>query len=401
MKISPLTLGIGVSMTVGYGTMYYSFSLLAPEIAREFGWDKSFVFSIFSVALLVGALTAPIIGQWVDQHGARIVMSAGSIMASVVLALFSQIHSATELAILILAIECISLSVQYESGFTALAHIHGKAADVHITGVTLIAGFASTIFWPLIQFLLSHMGWRDVYLVLAAINIAFTLPVHLMIPAKSKVGGAPSKEPETPSQDKPAAHSYQSKTFEIMILLGIIFSTSSYIMSAMSASLPVLLADIGYSKGAIAWAGAMIGPAQVTSRLLNLNLGRVLSPTDTAIVASAAMGLGMFWLLVAGLWTILPVAILFGLTYGVGQGLSSIVKGLLPLTYFPVSHYGRITGKLSTVRLVLAAAAPVVTIFLIENFGARSAVTLLACVAAFGVLAILRLKKIRPDKSGL
>ena len=384
-------------MTVGYGTLYYSFSLLAPEIAREFGWDKSFVFSIFSVALLVGAMTAPIIGHAVDRFGARIVMSLGAIIASSVLALFSQIHSATELAILILAIECISLAVQYESGFTALAQIHGKAADVHITGVTLIAGFASTIFWPFIQFLLSHMGWRDVYLVLAGINIVVTLPIHLMIPAKSMIKRDDKADLDLPTQNTPAGHPYESKTFELMILLGIIFSSSSYIMSAMSASLPVLLADIGYSKGSIAWAGVMIGPAQVASRLLNLNLGKVLEPTDTAIVASSAMGIGMVWLLLAGVWTILPIAILFGITYGVGQGLSSIVKGLLPLTYFPVSHYGRITGKLSTARLVLAAAAPVITIFMIENFGSRSAVTLLAIVAAFGVVAILRLKKIRPD----
>ena len=384
-------------MTVGYGTLYYSFSLLAPEIAREFGWDKSFVFSIFSVALLVGAMTAPIIGHAVDRFGARIVMSLGAIIASSVLALFSQIHSATELAILILAIECISLAVQYESGFTALAQIHGKAADVHITGVTLIAGFASTIFWPFIQFLLSHMGWRDVYLVLAGINIVVTLPIHLMIPAKSMIKRDDKADLDLPTQNTPAGHPYESKTFELMIILGIIFSSSSYIMSAMSASLPVLLADIGYSKGSIAWAGVMIGPAQVASRLLNLNLGKVLEPTDTAIVASSAMGIGMVWLLLAGVWTILPIAILFGITYGVGQGLSSIVKGLLPLTYFPVSHYGRITGKLSTARLVLAAAAPVITIFMIENFGSRSAVTLLAIVAAFGVVAILRLKKIRPD----
>ena len=384
-------------MTVGYGTLYYSFSLLAPEIAREFGWDKSFVFSIFSVALLVGAMTAPIIGQAVDRYGARIVMSLGAIIASTVLALFSQIHSATELAILILAVECISLAVQYESGFTALAQIHGKAADIHITGVTLIAGFASTIFWPFIQFLLSHLGWRDVYLVLAGINILITLPIHLMIPSKPLVEPLVSTRSETPIEKITEAHPYESKTFELMILLGIIFSSSSYIMSAMSASLPVLLADIGYSKGSIAWAGVMIGPAQVASRLLNLNLGKALEPTDTAIIASAAMGVGMFWLLLAGIWTVLPIAILFGLTYGVGQGLSSIVKGLLPLTYFPVSHYGRITGKLSTARLVLAAAAPVITIFLIENFGSRSAVILLGCVAALGVLAIYRLKKIRPD----
>ena len=384
-------------MTVGYGTLYYSFSLLAPEIAREFGWDKSFVFSIFSVALLVGAMTAPIIGQAVDRYGARIVMSLGAIIASTVLALFSQIHSATELAILILAVECISLAVQYESGFTALAQIHGKAADIHITGVTLIAGFASTIFWPFIQFLLSHMGWRDVYLVLAGINIVITLPIHLMIPSKPTIQLPVSKQAETRDQTIPELHPYASRSVELMILLGIIFSSSSYIMSAMSASLPVLLADIGYSKGSIAWAGVMIGPAQVASRLLNLNLGKVLEPTDTAIIASAAMGVGMFWLLLAGIWTVLPIAILFGLTYGVGQGLSSIVKGLLPLTYFPVSHYGRITGKLSTARLVLAAAAPVITIFLIENFGSRSAVILLGCVAALGVLAIYRLKKIRPD----
>lgn len=384
-------------MTVGYGTLYYSFSLLAPEIAREFGWDNSFVFSIFSVGLLVGAMSAPVIGNLVDRFGARIVLCAGTIIASAILALFSQIQSAVELTVLILALECISLAVQYETGFAALAQIHGKAADRHITGVTLIAGFASTVFWPLIQLLLNHMDWRDVYLVLAGINIVFCLPVHLSIPRNGNKRQIAPSGTQTALQSHMESDAFQSRSFEILILLGIIFSTSSYTMSAMSASLPLLLADIGYTGGAIAWAGAMIGPAQVASRLLNLSLGKVLKPTDTAFVASAAMGLSMIWLFAAGTWTVLPIAILFGLTYGIGQGLSSIVKGLLPLTYFPVSQYGRVTGNLSTVRLVLAAAAPVTTIFLIERFGSRAAVATLAFAAVLGIIAIMRLKKIRPD----
>ena len=399
MKISPLTIGIGVSMTVGYGTLYYSFSLLAPEIAREFGWDKSFVFSIFSVALLIGAMSAPLIGLLVDRFGARIVMCVGTIMASSILALFSQVHSAVELSVLILAMECISLTVQYETGFAALAQIHRKAADTHITGVTLIAGFASTIFWPLIQLLLTHMDWRDVYLVLACINVVFCLPVHVLIPRKKAANLLAATGSLPPEQQQKDTDTYRSRSFEIMILLGVIFSTSSYIMSAMSASLPVLLGDIGYSTSAIALAGIMIGPAQVASRLLNLSFGSRLAPTDTALVASAAMGFSMVWLLLAGIWAVIPLAILFGLTYGIGQGLSSIVKGLLPLNYFPVSQYGRITGKLSTVRLVLAAAAPVATIFLIEKFGSRVAVATLAFAAVLGVLAIIRLKKIRPDNN--
>ena len=160
---------------------------------------------------------------------------------------------------------------------------------------------------------------------------------------------------------------YQSRTGEIMVLLGIIFSSSSFVMSAMSSSLPSLLADIGFDKSSIAWVGVMIGPAQVASRLINLNVGKSVHPTATALIASAAMALGMIWLLASEASTFLPLALAFGLTYGVGQGLSSIVKGVLPLVYFPVSQYGRITGKLSVVRLVLAAAAPVSTIFLLEK----------------------------------
>ena len=182
MKASPATIGLGVTMTIGYGTLYYSFSVLAPEIAREFGWGQSFVFGVFSFGLLAGAVAAPVLGRLVDRYGARLILCLGSVAAALSLALFSVMENAWQFAAITLVAEFIALAVQYDAGFAALAQSHGREARAHITLVTLIAGFASTVFWPLLQWLLTIMTWRDIYLVMAAMNLLIALPIHLALP---------------------------------------------------------------------------------------------------------------------------------------------------------------------------------------------------------------------------
>jgi hypothetical protein len=159
-RVEPLTLLIGVSMTIGYGTLYYPFAILGPEIARAQGWSNSFVFGVFSVALLTSAVTASLVGHAMDRFGARPVMVAGSCLAALALVNLSAVDSMTAFFVAMLIIELGARMVQYETGFAALTAIHGRYARRPIAHVTLVAGFASTVFWPLIHWLLGFMDWR-------------------------------------------------------------------------------------------------------------------------------------------------------------------------------------------------------------------------------------------------
>lgn len=407
MKLSPATIGLGVSMTIGYGTLYYSFSVLAPEIAGEFGWDESFVFAIFSLGLLAGAVSAPIVGRQIDRFGARLVMSLGSLLAALSLVLLALMQNAWQFAAIALAAEFVAIAVQYDAGFAALAQRYGRKARAEITLVTLIAGFASTIFWPLLQWLLTWMSWRDVYLVLAAMNLLIALPIHLAMPkgvqGDIRVVG-PKRLPENTHETKTVSPDMGQRPADRsaatdrrpMVLMAISFAGGGFVMSAIGAALLVLLGDLGFAAATATFAASFIGPSQVGARLVEYVRRSLFSPPLTAIIAAVAITLAMvlLCLTVVEPW---PIAIFaFAVVYGIGQGLTSIVRGMLPLHYFGPDGYGRRTGALSGIRMVLSAAAPFSIIWLNERLGSAAALACLVLVATVSTIAMLALVRSKP-----
>lgn len=385
MKISPSTIGLGVTMTIGYGTLYYSFAVLAPEIAGEFGWEESFVFAIFSIGLLAGAISAPIIGRMIDRFGARSVMSAGSLFAATTLALIAVMQNAWQFTVLALMAEFVAIAVQYDAGFAALAQRYGRNARAEITLVTLIAGFASTVFWPLIQWLLTQMTWREVYLVLAAMNLLIALPIHLTMPKGRLTPPEMLVEPNALALVKSYEHVTGSRP---MILLGISLASGGFVLSAIGASLLILLDDIGFATATATIAASCIGPSQVAARLFEYARRSHFSPPMTAIIAASAMVLGLALLGVTLLALVPAFLFAFAVMYGVGQGLTSIVRGMLPLHYFGPEGYGRRTGTLSGFRMVLSASAPFTIIFLNERLGTATAI---GCLVALSLLSLISL----------
>jgi len=389
MKASPATIGLGVTMTIGYGTLYYSFSVLAPEIAREFGWGQSFVFGVFSFGLLAGAVAAPVLGSFVDRYGARLVLCLGSIAAALILALFSVMQNAWHFAAIMLAAEFIALAVQYDAGFAALAQAHGREARAHITLVTLIAGFASTIFWPLLQGLLTLMTWRDIYLVMAAMNLLIALPVHIALPTARSAEARMEAEPARSSSE---TH-FDGNRRRRMILMATAFAAGGFVISAIGATLLVLMRDLGYATAMATLAGSLIGPSQVMARLVEYVRRNLFSPPLTAIIAALSMALGLVLLSGALVQPLAAFAIAFAVFYGAGQGLTSIVRGVLPLHYFGAAGYGRTMGTLASARIIASAIAPVSVVWLNEAVSPAAALSALAGMACLAVLATLALTR--------
>lgn len=390
MKLTFATLGMGVSMTVGYGTLYYSFSILAPEIAREFGWSQSFVFAVFSIGLLGGAVSAPIIGRLIDRFGARPVLTLGSILAAAALAGLSMVQNGWQFAAVTLAAEFVSIAVQYDAGFAALAQRHGQEARSQITLVTLVAGFASTVFWPLIQWLLTMMTWREVYLVLAGLNLLIALPVHALWPSYRRAPSAPAK-PVTEAGAGPVASRRPH-----LALMAVSLSAGGFVLSAMGASLLVLLGDAGFTPAIATLTGSLIGPSQVAARVIEYARRGVLSPPVTGLIATGAIFLALALLFAAAVFPVVAIVLLFAVFFGIGQGLTSIIRGVLPLHFFGTAGYGRTLGTLSGIRMVLSAAAPVTIIFVNEKLGVEAAISCLLVMGAIGLLAMIGLSRLKP-----
>lgn len=374
---------LGLTQIVGYGTLYYAFSVLAPAMAQELGWSSEWIFGALSLSLLAAGLAAPWAGRWVDRFGAGRVMASGSLAAALALAGWALAPGQVAFVVGLVAIEVASTFVLYNSAFTLLVQVDHARAQRNITYLTLIAGFASTLLWPITSALLQHLTWREIYLVYAATHLVVCLPIHYWLSSLSRQRG--------PDRTAPAAGSTAAGTGGLLpaalrprafLLMAVGFSLISFVNGATLVHMLPVLGALGLGAMGVV-VSTLFGPAQVLSRLINMVFGAELPPPTLAIIAAVFEPLAIAILLLSA--PSVPGAIAFSIIFGLGSGLGSIVQGTLPLHLFGKEGYGELVGRIASVRMIVSAVAPFVFAFLMENFDATWA---LGLTAALGVGAL-------------
>ncbi|MES5047453.1 arsenite efflux MFS transporter ArsK [Rhizobium nepotum] len=375
---------LGLTQIIGYGTLYYSFSILAPGMAKDLGLTLAEVFGIFSASLFIGGLSATYIGRQMDRLGAATVMTIGSVLASLTLVLCAWSPSVAIFAVAVILLEISSGMVQYQAAFASLVESDPRTASRSITYLTLIGGFASTIFWPISAALTGYLSWREIYLVFAGLNLFLCMPLHYWIMRVGKTAAdadSTIRTRETVIGTLPV-HARRRG----MILVSFAFAMLGFSLSAMLAHMVPMLGSIGLGAAAVV-IGSLFGPAQVLSRLINMVFGKSLSPPALAVLSAILIVTGVLVLLMAGNW--LPGAVAFAICLGLGSGINSIAQGSLPLHLFGSDGYGAITGKMAAARLAVGAGAPFVFAAAMENFGISFALAANACLGAIGIAAFV------------
>jgi MFS family permease len=382
-KISAgLVSALGLTQIIGYGTLYCSFSILAPGMAADLGLSLAEVFAVFSVSLFIGGLSATYIGKQMDRIGAATIMTAGSALAALTLALCAWSPSVAIFAIAIILLEVSSGMVQYQAAFAALVESDPRTAARSITYLTLIGGFASTIFWPISATLTGYLSWREIYLVFAALNLFLCMPLHFWIRSVGNKAGETSIRPRETVIGAIPPHARR----RAMVIVSFAFALLGFALAAILAHLVPMLGSIGLGAAAVV-IGSLFGPAQVISRLINMVFGKNLSPPGLAVLSSVLIVFGVLILLMTGNW--LPGTVAFAICLGLGSGINSIAQGSLPLYLFGSDGYGTITGKMATSRLAVGAGAPFVFAAAMENIGLSFALVANACLGTISIAAFV------------
>ncbi|WP_117193887.1 arsenite efflux MFS transporter ArsK [Rhizobium terrae] len=371
---------LGVTQITGYGTLYYSFSILAPDMARHFDWPAEWVFGALSVALLVGGLTAPWLGALFDRIGAGRAMTIGSAAAAAALVACAFAPGKISYVLALIAIEVSANLVQYGAAFALLVQLRPEAARRSITYLTLIAGFASTIFWPITAALHALLSWQNVYLVFAALNLLVCLPIHAWLSHGSALRKT-SAATALPRIEGILPPEFRRGSFALMVLG---FSMMSLVSAAILVHMVPLLSGLGLGAAA-ALVGTVFGPSQVLSRLINMLLGRNLQALHLALIAATLIPGGVLILLLSA--PSLSGAIAFSVIFGMGNGLLSIVTGTLPLALFGSDGYGKLQGKMMAARLILSALAPFIFAFAMARIGIALSLGVFIGLGAFAMVA--------------
>jgi MFS family permease len=377
MKRGVVVGALGSAQTLAWASSYYLPAILADPIADGLGLSRTVVFGVFSGSLLVSALLGPSVGRVIDTYGGRGVLALSNLVLAAGLVLLALTQG---LVTLVAAWTVLGVGMAmglYDPAFATLAGLYGRAARGPITGITLIAGFASTVGWPLSALLEAHFGWRGACLVWAALNLFIGLPLNRLLVPRAP---PPSRATEAQGTTGPAPRG-------AMPLLAFVFGATWFVTGAMAAHLPRLLEIAGASATAAIAAAALVGPAQVAARLVEFGALKRTHPLISARLAAALHPIGAILLIALG-----PSAITaFAVLHGAGNGLLTIAKGTLPLAIFGPVGYGLRSGVLGAPARAAQAGAPLIFGLLLDRMG-LGVLAISAGLSLAAAVALLMLK---------
>ncbi|QJP15712.1 MFS transporter [Starkeya sp. ORNL1] len=383
---SPFITGLGIGQICSWGSLYYSFPLIAEAMRHDLGWSKTELYGAATLGLALAGLAAYPVGAAIDRGHGRLVMATGSVLAGVLLFAWSQVSGVLVFYLCAAGIGALQAATLYEPAFAVVARRTGAGhARSGITALTLWGGFASTVFIPLVQLLLDRYGWRDTLMVLGAINLVLCAGLYAGVinpgldhPAE----GHASSQDASRTTGSVVRWAMRQPVFWA---LAIAFTAYSATFSAFTFHLYPLLTERGLDSAAVVAAMAIIGPAQVAGRVVIW----VLAPrASVRIIGSAIMLVfPVALLMLAELPPSFTLIAIVAALYGSANGIMTIVRGLSVPEMLTRQAYGSVNGALSAPSSVSRAIAPLGMAALWSATGSYDAV-LLTLIAGTLVLAV-------------
>lgn len=403
---------LSVTETVSWGILYYAFAVVLEPMEREFGWTRLQLTAAFSLALLASALGGVAVGRWLDGHGPRGLMTVGSACGAGLVFAWSQVGELATLYAIWIGIGLCMAMVLYEPAFTVIAKWFGSRRRRAMTAITLAAGFATTVFSPLTEWLVTREGWRGALMVLALILAAITVPLHALAlrqpsaereardaaaPLDPAAAGGCAVDPAAGGgyaagrrgQDVSAGSALRSASFW---LLTVAFFLANFNVAAMGVHLVVLLIGRGYGAGFAATAAGLVGAMQV--------LGRIVFGPLTTRLPRAWGAFALFLFQAAGLAVLVQplgagAVIVFTVLFGMGNGMITLARPMLLAEAYGARHFGTISGVAALFATGARAVAPVLVSFVYALTGGYRTIlwALMAGALAAGAAGFLSVRR--------
>jgi MFS family permease len=369
-------LALCVTEITSWGVLYYAFTVLSEQISADTGWSAPAVTAAFSAGLVTSALVGIPVGRWLDRVGPRWIMTAGSVLGSLsVIGVVAAPNYGWFVAAWVLAGVAMS-AVFYAPAFAALTRFFGSDAVRALTVLTLVAGFASTVFAPLTAALSAEIGWRHTYLVLAAVMAVITIPAHFLgLRRPWPPVATQHHQVETPTRTA------RSGSFLALIAAFALAGLASY---AVIANLVPLMTQRGISTNAAAVALGLGGAGQVLGRLGYQTLVRRVGvvPRTVIIMAGVASTTALL-----GVFSSYAALLAAAIGAGVMRGIMTLLQATAVTERWGATHYGHLSGILNAPIMIATAVGPFVGAALASLLGGYAAMFIaLSAIAAAGAL---------------
>ena len=379
--------GLGTTQIIGWGTAFSPITIFGTRMGEELGMARAVVFSGITLMLLVSALVAPRVGRIVDHRGARPVMIVGSLIAACAMLAMWAAHGHASYFFAWVLIGFAMPMMLSNTALPGLVQVVGSNARRAITALMLINGLTSTVALPACAWLLVHVGWRDSYLIFAALHLCVCLPIHAIVLRRPSgdAGSLYGSSAAPPAEGVLAPESRRAA----FVMLALWACTEGLITWGLYLQVIDVFRELGLSAVAAVALWALVGPAQAGARFTDLVFGGRYSIFAVAIASASLTSLSFLFLLPFGL-TITSTA-LFCLCLGLGHGLFAVGRNTLPLILFGAKEYGYYMGLLMVPQNIVNAAAPIIFAAAISRVHPAAALMLAGFGAVTGLGAVLAL----------
>ncbi|MEU9831774.1 MFS transporter [Streptosporangium sp. NPDC048047] len=382
---------LAVTQTIGYGVLYYAFSVFLAPMARDLRASNAQIAAALTLSVLIAAVCAPLVGRLLDAHGGRVLMTTGSVLGAAAVLAWSRVESLPQLYAVFALVGVACSMVLYEAAFAVIVSLYagnerGRAGG--LLALTVVAGFASSIFLPLTGLLVDRHGWRTALVILALVYGIAAIPLHALVLRRARTAG---KQASAAAQDRAAIVKAATRRRPFWLLV-IAFTANGGAAATVAVLLITYLIHLGHPPVLAATLAGLLGVLSVTGRLLTTGLQTRL---PAALIAAAIFALqGVAVLLLPLIGRSVAGATGAVLLFGLGFGVASITLPHLLVGRYGTAAYASLAGRIAVFSVADKALAPLGAVALAQAAGygwVMGAVAVACAVSAFALVAYHRL----------
>ena len=382
-------LPLAFAQLVSWGSLYYAFAVIAGPMAVEMGWSSPAINGALSAGLAATGFASFFAGRVIDAYGGRVLMTAGSLAAALLLLAWSQVTELWQLYAVWITMGVVFSCVLYEPVFAVMARELKDDYRRGIITITLLGGLASTAFIPLTQFLVDVSDWRQALVVLAVIQIPFGIFVHWFVLR------GPMEKAAVTKVIVPAGRVQKALVTPVFWLLALSYGAHAFMFTGLTFHIIPLLTERGFALPMIIAAYTLVGPFQVIGRIVVFALEKRADVKLVGIIATSLPVIGMLLLVLATPGSLLLYC--FAIFYGGGMGIKTIVQATAAPEFLGREGYGALQGTFAGVNYAIQAATPFALALLWSIMGGYDQVIwVLFGGAALSALAFIGALMVRP-----
>ncbi len=399
-RVDPLLLcALAITQTVGWGATYYLPSAFSLSLQRDLGFSPAMVFSAVTALLVTGALMAPFVGRYLEHARTMPVLVACSLGGATGLGLLSQAQGLWSYLAAWVVIGSSSATILTLASHVIVVRASGDKGQSAITLLAVVGGLSVAVFWPLTEYLLRHLSWREVAMIYALLHLVICAPLHALV-----VGRADRRHQRALSDPDHRPHAIVSRLdlearragFWFAVLA---FSSAGFVSWGLPLHFIAIFQEAGIGFAVAVWLGSLSGPSQVLARAVQwLWLDKVADPVRIAlwsavitvpvVVAPLFFGFGVVF------------AFVFVVTYGLVSGWVSLARSTLPLVLFGSGGFATLIGRLALPLNLTFAASPTFYALVMERTGTRGAIIISLVLLVVSALAFLQLDRLARPVTG-